>query len=217
MPEWRAEIEGASIVLLGHSNPKIFQPPWFDHHGLIRAEEAESAENLVSLPELTTFTTAWLSIQVTPDRFQATTIDPAHFEALRDLVLGTFALLEHTPFDKMGMNREMHFKVLPEERYVEFGHFLVPKAPWRGVLTDPRTRSVTVQGFQTRGSEQIQLFVKVEPSVRIQFGVFVNTNEHYEFSGEGAGKRLMLALRNHWGEAQASAKRIAEHLLDQSY
>ena len=106
MPEWRAEIERATIVLLGHFNPKIFQPSWFDHHGLIRAEEAESAENLVSLPELTTFTTAWLSIQVTPDRFQASTIDPAHFEALRDLVLGTFTTLVMFCFAKPGTVEE---------------------------------------------------------------------------------------------------------------
>jgi hypothetical protein len=216
MANWRPEIEGMNIVLIGNFNPKIFQPSWFDHHGLIRREEAEEAENLVSVPQLTTFTAAWLTLQVTNERFQASTVDPAHYEALRDLVLGSFALLEHTPLHQMGINKDMHFR-LREDRYVQFGHFLLPKHPWEGVLSDPRTRSLTVQGTQTRDSQQVKIFVKVESSIRIEFGVFINTNEHYEASGEASGRKLMSLLGDNWSEAQQASSLIADHLLSQEF
>jgi hypothetical protein len=209
------EIDGVSVVLLGSFNPKIFQPAWFAHHGLIREEEAEAAENVVAVPELAAFAAAWLTIQVTPERFQASTADAARFEALRDLVLGTFRLLEHTPFDRMGINRSMHYRMPSEEQYVAFGHLLVPKAPWQPILDDPRTRSLTVEGFQTRNGQRIKVTVKVEPSTRVPSGVFISTNEHYEMKGSGAGKRLMVALEKNWEDAQMAARQIAEHLLGQ--
>ncbi|MBI1894642.1 MAG: hypothetical protein HYS14_11075 [Candidatus Rokubacteria bacterium] len=217
MPEISCEIEGVNVVLLGNFNPRIFQPAWFAHHGLIRIEEAEAAENVVVVPELATFKAAWLTLQVTLERFDASTADAAHFEALRDLVLGTFRLLEHTPFDKMGINRNMHYRVLPEERYVAFGHYLVPKTPWETVLQDPRTRSLTVEGLMTRETKAVKLTVKVEPSLRVPSGVFISTNEHYEAPGDDAGRRLMMQLEQYWDDAHSTAKRIAEHLLQQEY
>lgn len=211
------EIEGVNVVLLGSFNPKIFQPAWFAHYGLIRQEEAEAAENVVVVPELVAFTTAWLTVQVAPERFFVATADTSRFEAVRDLVLGTFRLLEHTPFDRMGINRNMHYRVPSEERYVAFGHFIVPTAPWDRILDDPRTRSVTVEGFQTRNGERVKIIVKLEPSIRVSTGVFISTNEHYELSGTDAGRRLMIALEKNWEDAQMAARQIAEHLLGQAY
>src|SRR5437867_1304432 len=98
------EIEGVSIVLRGNFNPSIFQPAWLASHSLLRRQEADAAKINVIHPELTSFTAEWLILEVTKDRFGAATIHQAHAEPLRDLVLGVFTLLEHTPFTKMGMN-----------------------------------------------------------------------------------------------------------------
>lgn len=40
----RAEIDGATIVLLGEFNPAIFQPAWFGQNGLIGAQEVKEAK-----------------------------------------------------------------------------------------------------------------------------------------------------------------------------
>jgi|ERR1700730_5819098 len=213
MPDIHSEIEAANVVLVGGFNPRIFQPAWFANHGLLRPEEAELAENLVSTREVTTFATKWLTIQVIPERFQAFTMDAAHFEALRDLVLGTFALLEHTPLEGMGINREFHIKMPSRDRYIRIGHLLVPKEPWRDLLEDPVTRSVTVSGLQKRGDHQPTLQVKVEPSNRVESGIFVSTNEHYQLKQNDPPKMLMMALREHWNEAMGAATRVAAHLL----
>ncbi|SRR6266480_1965062 len=218
MPNIACEIDGVTIVLIGAFNPKIFQPAWFAHHGLIRHEEAASAENVVAVNELSTFTADWLSLQVTQERLQASTGDAAHFDVLRDIILGTFRLLEHTPVEKMGINRYMHYQVTPEDKYVAFGHFLAPKSPWTGILDDPRTMSLSVAGVQLRGSDSVKITVKVEPSVRVHPGVFIATNEHYETGGTNGGLGQLLAkLDQHWDNALTMAKQIAEHLLRQDY
>lgn len=214
MPNWTCEIEGTSVVLLGNFNPSIFQPAWLAAHGLIRAEEAETAKIHVVHPQLSSFTAEWLTLQVTEDKFGASTSDVAHYEPLRDLVLGIFALLEHTPFSQMGINRQMHYKMPSEEFWDDFGHFLAPKAAWQDILVQPGLRSLTIQGLR-KEIPDATMYVKVEPSVKVHFGVYIETNEHRETSGTDAAKKLMNTLKDSWQGSQAYAKRLAEHLLEQ--
>src|SRR5438477_765073 len=166
-----SEIDGVSIVLVGNFNPMIFQPAWFSHHDLLRKQEAETADNVVAVDQITTFNTEWLSLQVTTERFQASTADGGSFEALRDLVLGTFRILEHTPLAKLGINRDMHYRVLPIEASIASGHYIVPKSPWISIMSNPVTRSLTVEGLVRRGETDVKLTMKVEPSVRIEPGI----------------------------------------------
>jgi hypothetical protein len=95
-------LEGVSIVLLGSFNPQIFQPAWFAAEELLRKEEAEAAEVAIIHRDIVSFSTSWMQLQVQLDRFMVSTADSAFYEPLRDLVLGTFQLLRHTPVQKMG-------------------------------------------------------------------------------------------------------------------
>ena len=125
MAEPVREVAGISIVLLGSFNPAIFQPAWFAKQGLLPAGEAENAEINLIHPEFVSFTAGWLQLQVTQSQFLAsTTEDP--LEALRDLVLGTFSLLRHTPVSKMGVNRDVHIRMPDESSWHAVGHALVP-------------------------------------------------------------------------------------------
>jgi hypothetical protein len=117
MPELR--LDGASIVVLGSFNPKIFQPFWFANQGLIRPEEAEKAELAVVHPEISAFNLGWVAVQVSNDRFTASTLkDPV---LMRDFVLGTFQILEHTPVRLMGMNRDLHYTLDTEDDWHRLG------------------------------------------------------------------------------------------------
>lgn len=210
------ELDAANIVLLGTFNPAIFQPAWLAAHSLIRKEEAEHADGLVFSRELASFTADWLRLQVTADRFEAMTEDPAHVEPLRDLVVSVFSLLEHTPFDKMGMNRFMHFRVDSEERWHRFGDFLAPKAPWKLLLSQPGLRSLTIEGSRVE-APGARIQVKVEPSVRVHPGVYFAVNEHHEVSGPETGRQLMATLAKSWKAAQTYAFEVAGNLLREGY
>jgi hypothetical protein len=95
---------------VGSFNPSIFQPLWFSQHNLIRNEEATAAKIEIIHPNATIFRTEWLSLQVTGNNFTALTEDPTKSLPLRDLVTGTFKLLEHTPLIAFGFNRFVHVR-----------------------------------------------------------------------------------------------------------
>ena len=101
------ELEGISIVFLGSFNPQIFQPAWFSAEGLLRKEEAEAIEINVIHREIVSFQSSWLQLQVRSNQFILSTEDSSFYEPLRDLALGTFQLLRHTPIQKMGIKQPM--------------------------------------------------------------------------------------------------------------
>jgi hypothetical protein len=196
-----------NIVLAGRFNPAIFQPAWMAAHNLIRKEEADKAKSFVVLPDLLTFGTSWFHIQVTDDRFEILGIEGGHEAPLRDLVIGIFALLEHTPFERMGLNYYAHFRLDSDLEWQRIARRLINTAPLEGLLTESRLQTVTVGGRHA-GAPGAQIAVRVEPSIRITPGLFVATNEHYEDNGVDAGRRLMEILKRRWDGALSYAYRV---------
>ncbi len=198
----KTEIEGVSIVLVGTFNPGIFQPAWFAAQGLIRKEEAEEAEIELVRPEVAAFRLEWLHMQVLHERFIASTDQVASFEVLRDFVVGTFLVLEHTPVSKLGLNFDRHFKMESEEAWHEIGKRVAPPGPWEHGLKGPGLRSLTMQGIRPDEAKGA-IFVKVEPSVRVTpFGVYVSVNDHYELDkadeGVGSAETATRLIQEHW-------------------
>ena len=140
--------EELSIVLIGDLNPKIFQPSWFASQELIRESEADTAKVEIVHADFTSFSTDWFVMQVSRERFSLTVHSFAYKDHLRDLVLGTFSRLSHTPLTQMGMNysARLHFK--NDLDWHCFGHFLIPKSPFTGLLNKPGMRSFGVQGVR---------------------------------------------------------------------
>ena len=104
------EISSVDVVLLGKFNPAIFTPAWFALHEVLPRGVAENADLKVAHSQLLLFSTEWLQIQVTPDRFQAETQQDPHVR-LRDFVIRVFKeLLFHTPIEAFGINRSVHFR-----------------------------------------------------------------------------------------------------------
>ena len=105
------EISGAAVVLLGDFNPAILTPAWFAMHELLPKAAAENANLEVAHRQATVFSTEWLNIQVTTDRFMADTQQAPHVR-VRDLVVRAFnEHLHHTPVKALGINRNVHFRV----------------------------------------------------------------------------------------------------------
>jgi hypothetical protein len=208
LPTYTCEIDGVSVVLVGHFNPAIIHPAWMARYGLIRSQEAETAHIELVHPQVAAFKIGELRVMVQQDRFELETTALEAGPQLRDLALGIFRLLEHTPLKAMGLNRNMHFRLESEDAWHRIGHQLAPKDAWEGLLEDAGTRNVTIAG-RRRGSEAL-FTVKAEPSVKVHPGVFVGTNQHIE----GEGPALLSALADTWETAQRDARRIAEELLE---
>lgn len=175
-------VEGVAIVLLGDFNPAIFQPAWFAAQGLLRNEEGIGASIELIRPEIVRFNLEWLQIEVVRDRFAAITVQGFSIETLRDLVVGTFRVLGHTPIRSMGINREVHVKSVSDEDWHTVGDRLAPKEIWRGLLDKPGMRNLVMEGVRDDGySGYIRVYA--EPSQRVRPGVFFRVNDHFEIDG----------------------------------
>jgi hypothetical protein len=212
----KPEIEGVGIVLVGSFNPQIFQPAWFAAEGLIREEEAQAAKIELIHRQITLFSLDWLHLRVTDEQFAATTTQSAFYEPLRDLVLGTFRLLRHTPIRMMGLNRDAHFRMSSEDAWHAFGHRLAPKEPWAGILKEPGMRSLTMEGLRPDNLKGY-IRVRVEPSVRVHPGVFVNINDHYQAKDIELARgcdEIVDILDSEWKTALDRASEIVSSLLE---
>ncbi len=213
MPDLIPEISGGTVVLIGSFNPKIFQPEWFARQGLLPQAEADTADIKVIVPQVSHFETERFIIQVTDNRFVAASKPSTNPAPLRDLVLGAFFILEHTPVTALGLNYQMHFAMGSEERWHQIGDRLAPKEPWNQVLEGrPGLLTMTIRTEKDK-PKGAQFNVKVEPSTQVPHGVYFETNEHYPAPEAEPLKGLMGILGERWEEAQVYASRVVNHIL----
>ena len=220
------EFSGVSVVLLGSFNPAIFTPAWFALHELLPKSAAENAELQVAHPGLTVFSTEWLQLQITTDRFQAATRSAPNIR-VHDFVARVFGEhLFHTPVSALGINRYVHFRAQSQNARDRVGRMLAPVEPWRpcfeNVKLDSehiRMRSLTIGVAQPEGRPPGRsVNVTVEPSARIdddQSGIFVGVNDHYVVGVDGIeGRRQLLTFLT--DDFESSIKRsdvIIDHVM----
>jgi hypothetical protein len=207
------EVSGASIVLLGSFNPRIFQPEWFARQRLLAQEQVDAADIKVIVPQISHFETEQFVLHVTEDRFTVFSKSNTNPVPLRDLVQGTFFILEHTPVSAMGMNHYAHIPLGTEEAWHQIGDKLAPKEGWREVLEErPGMGSLTIlSGIIEPGRRRYA--IKVEPSLQVKFGVYFEVNEHHQAPEADPLKSLMKTLSEKWEEAAQYADRVIDHIL----
>ena len=177
------EVESAAIVMIGSFNPAIFQPRWLGTQQLIRPEEAEKAKITIIHAEVADFSTEWFQLQVLQNRFQLASTDPRQYSPLRDLAAAIFAILPHTPVTALGLNRQFHFKMPSRDAWHAIGHLLAPKEPWHRIMDTPGLRALMMEG-RRKDAKGGTLHVKVEPSVSVEYGLYIDINEEFKASGD---------------------------------
>lgn len=210
------EISALSVVLRGSFNPQIFQPAWFASEKLLRQEESDAAKIQLIHSQVVLFDLEWLRLHVDYNRFLAATEKESEFDSLRDLVLGTFRILRHTPINQMGINLEMHFRMPSEEDWHTVGHRLAPKEPWAGILEKPGMLTVVMEGHRTDGFKGI-IHVRVEPSLRVHPGVFISVNDHYEVkdsTNSHGSDEITDIFENSWRTSIERSKKIINSILE---
>ncbi len=223
-PDYKLEIEGVSIVAVGEFNPAIFQPSWFSENKLIRIEEASAANLEIVHKNAAIFSTEWFSLQVTNPVFSLESTDPAKSRPLRDLALGTFTLLEHTPITAFGLNKHQHFRMSSVEDWHRFGHHFAPKASWTDILTNPGLRGMVMEG-KREGCNATQIQVRIEPSLKVlPWGVYTAVNQHYnladdkslfeqkEVTSKDRMRFFLQTLQGSWDEFLQYSDRVSRHL-----
>jgi hypothetical protein len=211
------KIVGASIVLRGSFNPAIFQPAWFGKQGLLSESESERLQIEVIHPEISSIRSDDWHMQVTTDRYLIGSENEAAFPQLRDMTVGIFRLLSHTPIRFLGVNRIAHIVLPSSQEWNDLGYRLVPKQPWEFIFPDRQTgmRRVVVE---VRRDDEWSGFVQitVEPSVKATpDGVYVGVNDHYVFPEKDnfSARVVTELLEDRYFGSLREAKRIAERLV----
>jgi len=217
MPEHKAKIQEANIVIRGNFNPQIFQPYWFGIQGLIRKEEVNDANVKIIHPDIASFSLGWMVLEVTRDRFLLSTSQDAYTEVTRDLALGTFTVLEHTPLKYLGVNVSKHFEMINEEQWHALGDILAPKGIWKDLFHKPGMRSLTMEESSRPDGLKGYTRVTVEPSVKIHPGVYFLVNDHYSVkdpeSVTGA-EEILAILESEWYGSVKRSNTIIDSLLE---
>jgi hypothetical protein len=216
MPSPSPTLDGVALVLLGSFNPKIFQPMWFAAEGLVSKTEAESAEVEVIHPEVALVTIGPFTLQVVGDRFMAQTDQLPYFSPLRDLVVGVFTLLRHTPARAVGINRQMHFKANDRFSWDGLNKSLTATVAWGDALSN-----ATQVGLDLRGTRDHAVngavSVRIEPSIVEEGGIFIRVNDHYELAQENSQAGLAEItdlIDSEFDSSTARALNTAQRLLE---
>jgi hypothetical protein len=168
-----------TVVLIGDFNPKIFHPMWFAYHGILREAEAKEAGIEVIHADVSSFSTEWLTVQVLRDRFTASIKAEVYRSHLGDLVRNVFSQLSHSPVEQLGINTTFCLHFRSEDDWHAFGHMILPKSPWTGVLERPGLRTTNVQGDRTDQHRGLVNFT-IGPDVRRAGDAVVRYNDHFE-------------------------------------
>lgn len=209
-------MQTVSLVLRGTFNPAIFHPSWFARNELIKSAEADAATVKLVCPDAAVFQTGWLQVSVVQDRFSASTTQESYFEPLRDLVIGTFVLLSHTPVRLVGINRDLYFRMPSKEAWNAVGDELAPKPPWSAALQKPGMRAVVMEG-ERPDQYKGYIRVSVEPfsNQGTKYGVHVSVNDHYQLTPIGdavqGGDELLELVQKRWRDSMSRSLAIAHH------
>jgi hypothetical protein len=184
------EIGGCSIVLVGTFTPALFSPQWMARHHLISDQAADSAEIGMIHPEICTFRLDKTVVTVEATRFSLET-NEAPWVMISDLAVNIFSdVLPHTPINRLGINRTVHFQVESEHFRNEIGRRLAPTQPWgewgaemEGAEPSERAGSFSLTMVQPRKEEGLSGHTQatVEPSLVLKgrAGIFVQINDDF--------------------------------------
>jgi hypothetical protein len=215
-PAVEPERQSLSIVVLGDFNPSIFQPLWFSNNGLMPQVEAEAANISLIHKQVAAFTIGKINLQVDDSRLALTTEDPSHEPILRDVVLGTLSILEHTPLKAIGLNLDTIFEMESEEAWNALGDRLVPKHDWGNVIESPGMRQVIVEGKRSDcRADRIHIRVQPTASKCVLFAV----NQHYQLDTDERPEQrqrhheAIRVLQEDWTPFTGFARQTALRLL----
>lgn len=180
------EATNYSIVAMGPFAPPAYQPSWFAEQRLVGKEAAAAATKdgagFVLLQDLAKFTLGIVEVTIQRERFQLMTTREDGIRPMMDLFVGTLALTDPVSVQALGFNHAAHFRTGSEKAWHKAGDRLAGKQYWNSVWPK-HVGLLNIQLALSRDDDHPGLInVQVQPSGTTQFGVFVNVNDHYDFS-----------------------------------
>lgn len=225
---YTAAIFTSAIVAIGDFNPAIFSPDWLEGNKLIGKGDADAVRDqsqgqMIVSHQVASFQTKWFALQVLSNQFSLTSKD-ALSPAFKDLAVGIFQLLPHTPITAVGLNFLAHFKLVREDDYHKVGDVLAPKKIWNELYPEDAVGlanlTVKVQ-HGVRGKElkmRDEINIAVSPSEKFKFGISMSYNNHHNLSTPSEenlkpADRVATLIDGGWETTWKDADRVFNGLL----
>ncbi len=197
-----------SIVAMGPFAPPAYQPIWFADHRLVGREAAAAAtrdgEGFVLLDDLAKYKLGIIEVTVQRERFQLMTTREDGIRPMMDLFVGAMALTDPVSIKALGFNHAAHFRTGSEKAWHKAGDRLSGKQYWNSIWPK-HVGLLNVQLALSRDDDHRGLVnVQVQPSGVTQFGVYVNVNDHYDFSAASGSAIADFVTENFLGSIEKS-------------
>jgi hypothetical protein len=225
-----ADIFGSSIVAVGAFNPAIFSPDWLERNQLIGqadAENAKKAPSLIVSQQVTVFETEWFAFQVLTNQFSLTSkgvLTPA----FKDLAVGIFSLVPHTPITAIGLNFLADFRLGNEAEYYKIGDVLAPKTIWDSLYPKNNVAGLANLTIRIQDAERGQAprsgnekRISVQPSNKVKYGVFFILNDHRAIidskeTGMTTAEQASTLIDSEWQNSWDDAVRVFDSIVSQA-
>ena len=223
------EILTSAIVAIGHFNPAIFSADWLEANGLIGKDDADEARAgakgtsyLVS-HQVTSFETKWFALQILENQFSLTSKDVLA-PPVRDLAVGIFQLVSHTPVTAVGLNFIAHFKLANEDEHHQLGDVLAPKNIWNKLYPNQAAgmANLTMRIQPSPRGEPLQTLdekrISLQPSTKYKFGAALSYNDHYDVTTAAEqnmrpAEMVASIIEKQWEVSWQDSSRVFEGLL----
>lgn len=226
---YKAEDFASAIIVVGAFNPAIISPEWLRDQKLIGPSDVEVIQEggeerqFVMSRQVTAIETEWFVLQVDPQRLRLASkgvLSPP----LKDLVVGIFTSLPHTPVTAVGMNFMAHYQLDGERQWHDLGDALAPKAVWNSLCPGEHaglgnlTIAIERDPQANRGKLKDVRNVSVQPSNKLKYGAFLTYNHHRDIAGDDdsdgeLGTRVAQVIDDGWEGDWHEAERIFEGVL----
>jgi hypothetical protein len=225
----KADMFGSSVVGVGKFNPPIVSPDWLERNGLLGRDDAELARQgssfLVSA-QVAQLETPWCTVQVLVNQLSIVS-KGAVTDAFKDLVAGIYSLLPQTPMDGLGMNFFGHFKMSSDDAYHKVGDFFTPKQLWDSIFDTDKYNTgladLTMRVQRGKRTDVPQtndhLLITLQPSGLIRGGVYLQLNDHRDFTKPDPSRALTSAelaasiIDLEWNKSRQVAENLFDELL----
>ena len=212
------EIKSVGVTLTGIFNPAILHPAWFASEQLIRKGEAEEAENVFVTKDLVAFRLDWLALQGNAKQIDFYCEDAGSFDQIRDLVVGTFRLLSHTPVETLSIIYHTHYRAESEEEWHRVGNTVAPKPIYEGLLKKPGLINLHLEGQRDDGHKG-KIYLFVQPSALVTPGVYLAVQDAFDFRTDdesriqGGSAKAVDILTSNWASSMEQGRLIIESIL----
>ncbi len=206
------DIAGMQIVVVAPFSPKALQPLELRRLGVLSDADLLNVEFDHLFEDLMSFRLPWMQATFEAERLVVGT-DPSNPkpEAIRDFVVSLLRSIEKLGVKAVGINRDLHFPVSDEGVWHRVGHKLAPKEGlWDRVVDTPGMEAISVSGLR-RDGRLGKVTIRVEPSRRLKFGIYVNVNDHFviDQSSPAEGVRWLTdLLEGGWVDSEKRANEV---------